>query len=267
MYAIDVHAHAFPDHVAEKAVSTLSAAANARAYGNGTIRDLTEKMDKAGVKISILAAIATRIPQVPSINNWLLSQRSDRFIPFAAIHPDDPDRFKEILRVKSLGFKGVKLHPNYQEFYPDEPRIMDLARAMADESLILLLHGGLDWAYEEVKATPRRVAALMEAVPSLTLIIAHFGGFQRWSEVETTLAGSNAFFDISFTLPFIREEDFLRIARKHGIHRLLFGSDYPWADPLEQRALLDGFDLSNGEKEAILHINAEKLLDLNPASS
>jgi len=262
MYAIDVHAHVFPDHLAEKAVSTLSSAANARAYGNGTIRDLKEKMDKADVKKSVLASIATRIPQVPSINNWLLSQRSDRFIPFAALHPDDPDRFKEILRVKELGFKGVKLHPNYQEFFPDEPRIIDLVRAIADARLILLLHGGVDWAYEEVKASPNRIARLMEAVPSLSLIIAHFGGFEMWSEVETTLAGSSAFFDISFTLPFIKEEDFLRIARKHGVHRLLFGSDYPWADPGEQRALLDQYDLSEGEKEAILHLNAEKLLDL-----
>jgi hypothetical protein len=263
MYAIDVHTHVFPDQVAEKAVASLSYAAKARAYGTGTIRDLQEKMDKADVKKSVLAAIATRIPQVHSINNWLLSQRNDRFIPFAAIHPDDPDRFKEILRVKELGFKGVKLHPNYQEFYPDEPRIIDLVRAIADAGLILLLHGGVDWAYEEVKASPRRIASLMEAVPSLTLIIAHFGGFERWLEVETTLAGSSAFFDISFTLPFIKEEDFLRIARKHGVHRLLFGSDYPWADPGEQRALLDQYHLSEGEKEAILHLNAEKLLDLS----
>ena len=260
MYAIDVHTHVFPDHVAEKAVASLSSAANARAYGAGTIRDLREKMDKANVKKSVLASIATRISQVPSINNWLLSQRNDRFIPFAALHPADPDRFKEILRVKDLGFKGVKLHPNYQDFFPDEPRIIDLARAIADAGLILLLHGGVDWAYEEVKASPDRMARLMEAVPSLALIIAHFGGFERWSEVETTLAGSNAFFDISFTLPFIKEEDFLRIARKHGVHRLLFGSDYPWADPAEQRALLHELDLSDGEKEAILHINAEKLL-------
>ncbi|MBN1901011.1 amidohydrolase family protein [Candidatus Sumerlaeota bacterium] len=262
MYAIDVHAHVFPDHIAEKAVATLSSAADIKPRGKGTVSDLLVKMDNAGVKQSILVSIATRPSQVKTINNWVLSQKSDRLIPFATLHPEDPDRFNEIERIKELGFLGVKLHANYQEFYPDEPRVIDMARAMSDAGLILLMHGGKDWAYEEINASPLRMARLMEAVPGLRIIIAHFGGFQTWNEVEEILAGSPAWFDISFTLPFISQEDFLRIGRKHGINRLLFGADYPWSNAKDDLELFHKLGLTSEEKEAILHINAENLLNL-----
>ena len=265
MYAIDVHAHVFPDKLAEKAVPALASAADVKPRGKGTISDLMEKMDRANVRQSVLASIATKPSQVKSINDWLWKQKNERFIPFAALHPEDPDRFSEIERISRLGFKGVKLHPNYQEFYPDEERIIELAKAMADAGLILLLHGGADWAFEELNASPASMARLMDAVPGLSIIIAHFGGFERWKDVEEILAGSPAWFDISFTLPFIDKNDFMRIARKHGTDRLLFGTDYPWADAAEQIQLLKSMDFSPEELHAILHENAEALLELNQA--
>jgi len=262
MYAIDVHAHVFPDQIAEKAIPALSSSANIKPYGKGTVTDLLQKMDQAGVKKSVLVSVATRASQVQSINNWLLEQKNERLIPFAALHPEDPQRFEEIQRVKKLGFKGFKMHGNYQEFYPDETRVIELAKAIADAGLILLMHGGVDWAYEEEKASPERMARLMEAVPNLKLIIAHFGGFQSWDKVEKILAGSPAYFDISFTLPYIKQDDFLRIARKHGVNKLLFGTDYPWAGAEENLEILDQYPLNQEEKEAILFRNAETLLDL-----
>ncbi len=262
MYTIDVHAHVFPDKIAEKAIPALAAAADVKPSGTGTCDDLLKKMNEANAKISVLVSIATRIEQVKSINDWLLKQASERFVPFAAIHPGAPDYRSEIERVKKLGFRGFKVHPNYQNFYPDDEHFIEVARAIADAGLILLTHGGVDWAYEEVNAAPERIARLMDAVPELTLVIAHFGGFQKWDEVETILAGSNAYFDISFTLPYIEKEQFVRIARKHGIGRLLFGSDYPWADAAEQTKLLKQLPFTDEELAAILHKNAEQLLGL-----
>ena len=262
-YAIDVHVHVFPDELADRAVASLAAAANIKSYGTGTVRDLLERMDGANVRRSVLVSIATRPAQVKKINDWLWKQRGERLIPFAAVHPDDPELVDEIRRVKAMGFKGVKLHPNYQEFYPDEKRIIELGRALADAGLILLLHGGVDWAFEEVKASPSRIARLKEAVPAITLIVAHLGGYERWMEVEQTLVGSDIYFDVSFTLPYLKIEDFLRIARKHGVEKLLFGTDYPWQDMAEGIALLSETGLTEEELTAILHGNAERLLNLD----
>lgn len=260
MYAIDFHTHVFPDHLASKAVEHLAGAADVEAKGKGTLDDLREKMDEANVKTSILAAIATRIDQVASINRWLWSNRSERFEPFAAIHPEDPDRRERIHEAAGTGFKGIKLHPNYQSFYPDEERILELCRAIADEGMILLLHSGVDWAFEENMAAPQRLVKLMEEVPDLKLVAAHCGGFENWEDVEKYLAGADVWFDISFTLPFIEKDQFMRIARKHGTDRLLFGTDYPWATPGDNLKILNTFDFTEEEKEQILHKNAEELL-------
>jgi len=264
MYAIDVHAHVFPEKVAGKAVPKLSEAAGVPARGKGTLSDLEEMMERGNVKRTVLAPIATRPDQVVSINNWVKKQESEKFIPFGAIHPEDPGRFGEIERICEMGIRGVKMHPNYQEFYPDEDRFVEICRALADAGLILLLHGGVDLAFEEVNASPERMARLLEAVPDLKIIIAHFGGFQRWDKVERLLAGSRAWFDISFTLSYIEEDRFLSILSLHGTDKLLFGTDYPWTDAGEQIRILEQFQLEEPQMRAILHENAERLLDLPP---
>jgi hypothetical protein len=82
-------------------------------------------------------------------------------------------------------------------------------------------------------------------------------------EVEQTLVGTDIYFDVSFTLPYLKIEDFLRIARKHGVEKLLFGTDYPWQDMAEGIALLSETGLTEEELTAILHGNAERLLNLD----
>ena len=262
MYAIDFHAHVFPGKLADKAVPSLASAAGIEARGNGKTEQLKQFMDEAGIRKTVLVSIATKPEQADSINQWLMGIENDCFIPFAALHPDDPERFRRIKKIQKSGFRGVKLHPNYQGFYPDEKKIVELCKALADSGLILVLHGGADKAFAEVNASPERIARLIEAAPEIKLVVAHFGGFDRWLDAEKHLAGSDVFFDISFTLSYIKDEDFLRIARKHGTDKLVFGSDYPWQDPREHIRHFQNLDLSPDIKKDILHRNAEKLLGM-----
>ncbi|HPB31505.1 MAG TPA: amidohydrolase, partial [Candidatus Sumerlaeota bacterium] len=61
MYAIDVHAHVFPDNIADKAVALLAGEASYPARGTGTMSDLEQRMDASGVRASVLLAVATRV--------------------------------------------------------------------------------------------------------------------------------------------------------------------------------------------------------------
>ncbi|MDH4265780.1 MAG: amidohydrolase, partial [Deltaproteobacteria bacterium] len=49
------------------------------------------------------------------------------------------------------------------------------------------------------------------------------------------------------------------LIRKLGVHRVLFGSDWPWFDPMAALEQMVGLDLTNEEKESILGKNAQKL--------
>jgi hypothetical protein len=52
MNAIDIHAHAFPDAVAPRAIRELEAQAEWSAVGDGTITGLLADMDAAGVDVA-----------------------------------------------------------------------------------------------------------------------------------------------------------------------------------------------------------------------
>ena len=66
-----------------------------------------------------------------------------------------------------------------------------------------------------------------------------------------------------------REEDavftagFCQLVRAFGSHRVLFGTDCPWADQALEVAAIRALPLTSEEKENIFHRNAEKLLQLN----
>ena len=54
----------------------------------------------------------------------------------------------------------------------------------------------------------------------------------------------------------------VRILRKHGAERVLFGSDSPWGDPGEELGVLRGLGLEETELEAVCGGNAARLLGL-----
>jgi len=52
------------------------------------------------------------------------------------------------------------------------------------------------------------------------------------------------------------------IVEKHGVDRLLFGSDMPWHRPAWELKLLRSLELPEADMEKILWRNAKKLLKL-----
>jgi len=118
---IDIHTHAFPDFLAEKAIIALEATSgDEKAHLNGTISDLLKSMDRAGIEISVICSIATAPKQVPSITQWSKEIASERIVPFPSIHPDYTDFRDEIARIKDLGIKGTKMHPQFLLLFQKE---------------------------------------------------------------------------------------------------------------------------------------------------
>ena len=106
----------------------------------------------------------------------------------------------------------------------------------------------------------------MRAWPGLILIAAHFGGFRLWNDVDRELLGLPVYLDISLTLGFLPDEQFVRMARQHGIDRVLFASDAPWQDPAVTLAALRRLPLTPAEQRAILWDNAARLFTLPVAA-
>lgn len=260
MRIIDVHAHAWPDAVAKKAVPALMRLGTLKSHYDGTIAGLTAEMDRCGISAAIVQPVATKPGQVPSINDWAASTASERIVPFGAMHPDADNPAAEIARMASLGLRGFKMHPEHQAFAPDEPRLTPIYDAALAHDMVIFFHAGHDELHEGVRGTPESFSAVLDGFPGLRVVLAHLGGYRVWDQVAEVLAGRDVYLDTAYTLGHLADDRFVEIVRAHGAHRVMFGSDGPWTDAAIEIPWLKRMGFAEAELEAILGGNAAGLL-------
>jgi len=259
----DVHTHAFPDHIAARAIGHLEGQGGVRAALNGTVGALLASLDRAGIAAAVVCSIATAPAQFDSILRWSAAIAGPRLFPFPSVHPAAADPAGEVFQIARAGFRGVKLHPEYQSFAVDDPSLFRLYRALEQAGLIALFHAGHDIGFPDSdRAAPRRFLAVHRAFPSLKIVAAHLGGYRRWEEVAAHLLGSGIWLDTSYTLGHIEEGLLRSILSGHRPDRILFGSDSPWVDQAAAVARVRGLGLPEPLAELILGGNARSLLGL-----
>lgn len=265
MNILDFHAHYFPDDLAPRAVSKLVGSAPGMTAGtDGTLAGLTDSMRRAGIGLAVTLPVATRPSQVSQINESAIALADSRIIPFGALHPDDEDWRSEIDRLSAHGVRGVKLHPEYQNFHLGDRRLTPMYEALQAAGLVTVFHAGKDpGPFTGDHALPAAIRDLSRAFPELTIVAAHMGGYLVWDEVEDVLCGERLYFDTAAVTGTLEPARFVRLCRKHGIERILFGTDSPWFDQKAAVEWIDRTSLTAAEKEAIFFANASSLLGLD----
>ena len=131
---IDFHTHVFPDKVAAKALPKLAAGSGGmEPVYDATVDGLESFLSKNGIDKAVALNISTNTHQQKSVNDFAVSLlKSDRIIPFGSVHPDSPDVFDELERLKAAGIKGIKLHPDYQGFFVDEKRMLPIYKKISE---------------------------------------------------------------------------------------------------------------------------------------
>lgn len=259
---IDFHAHAFPDQVAASAIPYLEEEGDVKANHDGRISSLLAIMDREGVDKSVICCIATRPSQFEAIVSWSKQISSDRIIPFPSFHPDDPQAVEHISQIKEEGFKGIKMHPYYQQFFLDDEKLYPAYEKISELGLILVMHTGFDIAFPRIRrCDPRQILNVMTRFPELKMVTTHLGAWQQWAEVENLLAGRKIYMDISYTLGQIDNQTARRIILKHPREYLLFGTDSPWSGPQKTYKQLQALELGDEREELILRKNGLALLE------
>ena len=280
---IDFHTHAFPDELAGRAVSKLSAMSHIPAFSDGTYRALSASAREAGVDLSIVLPVATSAKPVATINDTAARvnehTRETNLLSFAGIHPDTPIAREELGNIASLGFKGIKLHPVYQGVDLDDPRYLRILDRAGELGLIVVTHAGMDIGYPgEIRCSPEMVLNVLRQAGPVTLVLAHMGGWRQWDRARELLAGTSVWLDTAFSLgaitplndgyyapedlPLLDQEGFLRMVDAFGADRLLFGTDSPWSAQRPDIEWIRALPLSKEQKDAILGGNARRLLGL-----
>ena len=259
---IDIHAHIYPEKIAEKATLAVSHFYEEAPMAFKGISDkLIESGSKIGVEKYVVHSVSTKPEQVESINNFIISetQKHPEFIGFGTMHQDYKDFEQELKRIKQLGLVGLKLHPDFQKFQADCPQMDDVYEVLAELKMPVLFHAG-DCRYDF--SGPRRILNVLKKHPNLTIIAAHFGGYTEWEESFEVLAGNNLYFDTSSSTWKIPMDLANKIIKKHGVDKMLFGSDFPMWNHTDELARFNKLDLTEADKEAVLYKNAKELLGL-----
>lgn len=262
MRIIDFHTHAFPDAIAGRAMRQLTTECpEAKAFLDGKLSSLVASMDRCGIEKSILCSIATKPAQFEPIFNWSKAIKSDRIEPFPSVHPADPQAADRVYRIAEAGFKGIKMHPYYQDFSIDNPDLNPLYKAICETKLLLTLHTGFDIAFERVdKASPRQIRTVLERFSELRLITTHFGGWEQWDQVEELLIGHPIYMETSWSVEFMGRQRVIDLMNAHLPEYLLFGTDSPWTDQAETIATYQQLPIPAERLELFFYGNAARLL-------
>jgi len=266
---IDFHTHVFPDKIASATIDLLAKNANIPAYSNGTLDGLVSKMKEGGVDISIALPVVTKPTNFDSIINFAkaLNERFEEthVLSFAGIHPKCENIPEKMRFIKTLGFKGIKIHPDYQGEFIDSAGYIEIVRQAKELDLIVVTHAGFDAGYpgQPIRCTPQRALNLLSKIGGYDkLVFAHMGGNELYDDVYNILAGQNVYLDTSYVLSSIPKDKFNAILEKHGTDKILFATDHPWQDAKENIAIIKDYIQDNGALEKIFFKNAQKLLSL-----
>jgi len=262
---IDFHTHCFPDDLAPKAMSKLSQNSGMPYYHDGTLSGLRESAKKAGIDMCVVLPIATKPQQTRAINRWTLSiiKEYKDIICFGTIHPEFEEWQQEIEWLKMQGFKGIKFHPDYQDFFVDDRKMYPIYDAIVQNNMIILFHSGVDPAFKPpYHCTPKRLKRVLKDFPSAKIIAAHMGGYRFFDETREYLLGENVYLDTSFFFGEIEIENVEEVFRKHGIEKILFATDSPWKDQKKEVEYVKKLKLSSDEIEMIFGKNAQELLKI-----
>ena len=226
---IDAHTHIYPDKIAEKAGEAIGSFYNVPIYHTGTAEELLKSGEKIGVDKFLVCSAATSPKQVTSINDFIISECAlhEKFIGFGSVHPDFENIDAELKRIKAAGLGGVKLHPDFQQFLIDDPKALPMWKAIRDNDMYALVHTG------DAKlpfSDPRRMAAVLEELPGIKVIAAHFGGYQVWERAYEAYKPGTCLFDISSSIMFMEKELIFKFFDKFGIENFFWGTDFPSQD-------------------------------------
>ncbi|MGI6279413.1 MAG: amidohydrolase family protein [Acutalibacteraceae bacterium] len=261
---IDFHTHCFPDEIAHRAVEKLSIdSGGLQNYTDGTLNGLKDLMQKTNVDTAVVLNIATNPHQQKKVNDFAAFVNSlEGFIAFGSVHPDSPDALEELERIKELGLKGLKLHPDYQSFNADDPKLKPIYKKISELEFITVFHAGHDCGFPPpYGGTPEKLLGALKWL-DCPVVAAHWGGAGCYEKVLETLCGNDLYFDTSFGYSSMPKYYALKIIEKHGIDKMLFGTDAPWHTAELEMRLIDSLNLTKDEAEKITCKNAEKLLTI-----
>jgi len=142
---------------------------------------LEEYLNEEGVKYAVVLAEDSPLTTGVVTNSYVYNFCKDRkrFIPFASINPvttSNPEGSLEKC-ITEMGFRGLKLYPPYQHFFPNQQEIYPLYDKAVELGVPIMFHTGSS-IYRNSKlkyGDPLHLDDVATDFPELRIVMAHSG--------------------------------------------------------------------------------------------
>jgi predicted TIM-barrel fold metal-dependent hydrolase len=218
-------------------------------------------------------------------NPWLAGElkKQPRLLGFGTIDVRKPDVATQVRRAADLGFRGLKLHPNAQDFDIRSPKLYEVYAAAQELKLFLTFHTGvhhsrmsqsrvidfddIPWNFPDLKFSMEHVGGYHFFPEALAVIFNHVP--PPWETGECNVYAGLASVFTTHRLRFwhLSRERLLELVAQVGADQLIFGLDFPYNLEPETKIAIDtihSLGLTEAETDKILGGNLRRVLGLSP---
>lgn len=261
MTVVDAHVHVYPEKIALRAAESVGDFYQYPMFKEGSIPAMLAAVEGSPITHHIIYSVATKPSNVESINDFIAAEckKHPNFVGFMAMHQDYPNPETEIERAIGLGLRGMKLHPDTQKVNMDDDRLMRIYE-LIEGRMPLVMHCG---DYRTDFSHPRRMKRILHEFPNLVVDAAHFGGWSVFDLAVEYLENENCFLDMSSSQKFLGRRRTRELCEIYGADRILFGSDFPMWDPIDEFEAFESLDFPKADFEKMTWHNAERFVGMD----
>jgi len=250
-------------------------------FKGGTVGDLRKTMDECGINKCVCFAEFFEWGWVDyDANEYLYSEikNKNEFVGFGVINFAKKYFKEQVQKITDLGFKGIKIHPQFQQIRVDSFEAYQVCEQAEKAGLFLSFHTGIHGS----RISDSRLLMFDEIsyrFPGLSYSLEHVGGHAFFNEALAVIAnrkwlrgegrayaGLTSVFDNDLNrLWYLDENKIKDLLHLAGEDLCIFGLDFPWNGVDKIKNALDSIkqmDVGEEAKRKILGGNLEQALNV-----
>ena len=274
LVAFDVHVHL--EHTGEETETDRKAASYFKGAASRDPKVMAEYYRSRNMACVVFTVDET-LSGMPRLTNdevvEFVARNDDIAIAFASINPArGADGVREARRLVEAGLvKGLKLHPNVMEFFPNDRIAYPLYEVFADARLPVIFHtghsgigtgmrggGGIRLKY----GNPMPIDDVAVDFPDMPIVMAHPSFPWQEEAISICLHKPQVYIDLSGWSPKYFAPILVQYANTLLKEKVLFGSDYPMLTPDRWLADFEKVAFKDDVRPLILKENALRLFGM-----
>ena len=173
-------------------------------------------------------------------------------------NPHDKDAAERVrIALTDWGFKGVKLHPLFQAFLPNDKIVHPIVEEARRAKVPVLIHTG-----HAPFSLPWSVGELVESFPDVKIVMLHMGnghGVYMEAAINVAKKMDNLYLETSRMPNGSKIREAMNVV---GKDRVMYGTDIPFGDPVVEIVKGTALGMSEEENELYFYSNAKSLLNI-----